>query len=44
MTIVRPASPKASPDSLARTSVIASSYDDVTNTPLPAARPSVLIT
>ena len=43
-TTVRPASPKASPRSLAPTSSTASSRDAVTSTPLPAASPSVFTT
>ena len=44
MTMVRPASPNAAPDSLAVTSWRASSRVCATSTPLPAASPSVLIT
>ena len=44
MTTVRPASPKASPASLARTSASASARSSVTSTPLPAASPSVFTT
>ena len=43
-TTVRPASPNASPASLARTSATASSSEAVTSTPLPAANPSVFVT
>ena len=44
ITMCRPASPKAAPESLALTSARASSRVRATRTPLPAARPSVLIT
>ncbi len=44
ITTRRPASPKARPESLARTSSSASDRDSVTSTPLPAASPSVLTT
>ena len=43
-TTRRPASPNASPDSLAPTSASASANESVTSTPLPAARPSVFTT
>src|SRR6185437_3809090 len=44
MTTRRPASPKAPPASLAATSASASSSEVATNTPFPAARPSVFTT
>jgi hypothetical protein len=44
MTMLRPASPNDAPDSLAATSRRASSRVCATNTPFPAASPSVLIT
>ncbi len=44
MTTRCPASPKASPESLAVTSARASSNERATRTPLPAANPSVLTT
>ena len=44
ITSLRPASPKACPDRYSSTAFLASARDSVTTTPLPAARPSVLIT
>ena len=44
MTMLRPAAPKAAPESLALTSARASSMVRATRTPLPAAKPSVLTT
>ena len=44
ITTCRPASPKASPESLASMSASASASESVTSTPLPAASPSVLTT
>ena len=44
ITTVVPAAPKLEPESLSATSARASSRSSVTRTPLPAARPSVLIT
>ena len=44
ITMLRPASPKDAPESLAFTSAWASSRVWATRTPLPAARPSVLMT